>query len=121
MSIDIYLDPQTHDLDLCPDMELQLTTGAQRIEQQIKITLLTFLGEWFLDTTWGVPYIERIMVKTPNRAQIESIIRAKVKGVPGVTAVPVIEVDIEPSTRRAQITLPNIETNEGLVTVSVVN
>lgn len=98
-----------------------LVDGAQRVAQQIKVTLLTWLGEWFLDTTFGVPYLERIMVKSPSRAQIESVIRSKVKNVPGVTAVPVIQIEIDAPTRKARITLPDIETSEGLVTVSVIN
>lgn len=120
MSIDIYLDPETHDLMRDSGKDLLLTDGAKRVAQQIKVTLLTFLGEWFLDTTFGVPYLERIMVKSPNRAQIESVIRAKVKDVPGVEAVPAVNIEIEAATRRARITLPGIETNEGLITVFVV-
>lgn len=121
MSMDIKLDPITHDLVLGRNRDLVLIDGADQIRQQIKITLLTFLGEWFLDTTFGVPYLERIMVKSPSRAQIEAIMRTKVLAVPGVKAVPTVEVDIDAATRRARITLPDIQTEEGLVTVSVLN
>lgn len=121
MSMDIKLNPDTHDLALGRNRDLVLIDGAEQIAQQIEITLLTFLGEWFLDTTFGVPYLERIMVKSPSRAQIESIMRTKVLAVPGVSAVPTVEIEIESATRRARITLPDIQTNEGLVTVSVLN
>ena len=43
MSADLKLGGN-HDLDLC---RLTLADGAQRVQQQIKVTLLTFLGEWF--------------------------------------------------------------------------
>lgn len=119
MSIDIKLGLD-HDLTLSKDGDLVLTDQAARIAQQIKITLLTFLGEWFLDQTWGVPYLELIMIKSPNRAQVESIIRAKVRDVPGVVGVPKVQIEINAETRQGRITLPSIQTNEGLITVSVI-
>lgn len=119
MSIDLYLSPTNHDLALSPQRDLMLVDGADRIRQQVEVTLLTFLGEWFLDETFGIPYLESIMVKSPNRAEIENIIRAKVKDVPGVDFVPSVLIEMESSTRRARITLPDIQTKEGLVTVEV--
>lgn len=118
MSIDIRLGP-SHDLALSKDDDLVLVDGAARVAQQIKITLLTFLGEWFLDDTWGVPYLESIMIKSPNRAEIESIIRAKVRAVPGVTGVPTVQIEIDARTRQGRITLPGIQTDEGPIAVSV--
>lgn len=118
MSIDLKLD-ENHDLAFGPDGDILLVDGAESVAQQIEITLLTFLGEWFLDETFGVPYFENILIKSPSRAQIENIIRAKVKDVPFVTSVPTVDIRIENSTRRAQISLPDIETSEGLVSVVV--
>jgi hypothetical protein len=117
MSIDIKLDPMTHDLALSKTNDLVLIDGAERIAQQIKVTLLTFFGEWFLDTTFGVPYLEIILIKNPNRAEIENIIRQKVRAVPGVFAVPTVQIEIEAETRRGRITLPDIDTKEGRLTV----
>lgn len=115
MSVDFYLSPTTHDLQLSRAQDLQLATGAQRIAQQVKVTLLTFLGEWFLDETFGVPYLEVVTVKSPQRAQIESVMRAKVKAVPGVEAVPTVQIDIDAPTRRVRITLPDIQSAEGVL------
>jgi hypothetical protein len=58
--------------------------GADKVAQQIKITLLAFLGEWFLDVTFGVPYLEDILVKTPHMAAIETILRTHITDVPHV-------------------------------------
>ena len=70
MSVDLKLGGN-HDLDLC---RLTLADGAERVRQQIKVTLLTFLGEWFLNTDHGVPYFEQILKKAPSRAAIEAVI-----------------------------------------------
>lgn len=119
MSIDIKLDPLTHDIALSKTNDLVLIDGAERIRQQIKVTLLTFFGEWFLDTTFGVPYFEVILIKNPRRAEIENVLRQKVRDVPGVSNVPSVEIEIDAATRQGRITLEGIETEEGLVTVQV--
>ncbi len=118
MSWDLQLNGR-HDLALSSKQDLVLIGGADRIRQQITVTLLTFLGEWFLDQTWGVPYLEKIMVKTPNRAEIENIVRAKVRAIPGVTVVPMVQIELNAVARRARITLPDIQTDAGLLTVAV--
>jgi hypothetical protein len=119
MSYDLLLDPLKHDLALGRRSDLQLVGGAAQIAQQVKVTLLAFLGEWFLDTTFGVPYFETILIKSPSRATIESVIRAKVREVPGVRAVPTVGIEIDPATRSARITLPDLTTDEGIVKVAV--
>lgn len=108
-----------HDLALSAEQDLVLIDGAARIRQQITVTLMTFLGEWFLDQSWGVPYLEKIMVKAPNRAEIENIVRAKVRAVPGVVAVPMVQIELNAIARRARITLPEIQTDAGPLTVTV--
>ena len=119
MSIDIKLDPLTHDIALSKTNDLVLIDGAERIRQQVKVTLLTFFGEWFLDTTFGVPYFEVVLIKNPRRAEIENVLRQRVRDVPGVSAVPNVEIEIDAAARQGRITLADIETEEGLVTVQV--
>lgn len=61
--------------------------GADRVAQQIKINLLTLLGEWFLDESVGVPYLEEILIKNPRMASIETILRDHITSVPNVNRV----------------------------------
>jgi hypothetical protein len=105
-----------HDLALGKDQDLTLIDGAESVRQQIEIMLLTFLGEWFLDTDVGIPYFERILIKSPDRAQIEAILRAKVIAIDGVDQVTELDIQYEAATRRAVITL-NAHTTYGLVPV----
>ncbi len=99
MSIDLALTLDTHDLDLSPSGDAEWIEAAERVGQQIKVTLLTFLGEWFLDITFGVPYIESIMVKGPSRSDIEAILRARIADVPGVSSVQKLNVSIDAAAR----------------------
>lgn len=86
MSIDLKLSPD-HDLALDLLGRAELVDGAARVAQQVRITLLAFLGEWFLDTSFGVPYFDQVLVKTPDRAAIEAVFRARILDVPDVSRV----------------------------------
>lgn len=118
MSIDLALTLDGHDLRLSPGRDLVLIDGAQRIRQQIKVTLLTFLGEWFLDTDFGVPYLESVLVKAPPRAQLEAIFRARISDVPGVLGVRRLELRIDRPARILQIDF-EVDSDEGVVSGNV--
>lgn len=94
MALDLALSAD-HDLDLDLLGRTSFLDGADRIAQQIKVTLLAFMGEWFLDTTFGVPYFDDILVKSPDRASIEAILRARIRTVPGVERVRRLDLEIE--------------------------
>ena len=113
MSLDILL-ADDHDLVLAASGDARLVDGAERIAQQIKVTLLTFLGEWFLDIDFGVPYIEKVLIKSPQRAQLEAVFRARIADVPGVLAVRRLDLQIERTLRRLRVNV-DIETNEGVI------
>ena len=65
MAYDIAMDVNTNDIVL-KNGDALLIDNAERIAQQILISLRFWLGEWFLDTRQGVPYLEYILVKNPN-------------------------------------------------------
>lgn len=114
MSYDIQLDPLTHDLVIVPPGDIQLVDGAARVAQQIKITLLMFLGEWFLDTDFGVPYLEQILVKNPKFAGINALLRARILNVPGVTRILSLTMDMDRARRELVVSFA-AETPFGLV------
>lgn len=103
MSLDLALTQDTHDIDLSPSGDASWIEAAERVQQQIKVTLLAFLGEWFLDITFGVPYLEAIMVKGPDRAQIEAILRASIADVPGVSSVRRLSIEIDRPQRQLAV------------------
>jgi len=61
--------------------------NADKVAQQIKMNLLSFLVEWFLDVTYGVPYLEEILVKNPRMASVETILRSHISSVPDVIRI----------------------------------
>ena len=85
--------------DTVPKYSIWPIDRADKVAQQIKMTLLTFLGEWFLDVTFGVPYLEEILIKNPRMSSIESIIRAHITSVPDVRRVTNLGLSIDHKTR----------------------
>lgn len=114
MAYDLALDAKTHDL-LINDRDAMLIDNAERVAQQIKITLLFWLGEWFLDTRDGVPYLEYILVKNPNMAHIRQIFHKKISGVPDVNRVQSLNLQINQRERTLTVDF-SADTTFGLVT-----
>lgn len=113
MAYDIRL---TDGWDLSPKMTL--TDGADRVAQQIKIALGFWLGEWFLDTAQGVPYLERILVKNPNMDHIRQTILEKILSVDGVKSARIDSIFFDRKHRNAEI-IYTAETDRGTVTEEV--
>jgi len=103
MAKDIALNSDTWDLGLRVGASgkkgLYLIDGDERIRQQLTITLRSFLGEWFLDTTYGVPYFEKILGKAPQQSVIASVFRTQIMSVPGVKSLQSLSLDMDRNNR----------------------
>ena len=110
MSEDLALSRATHDLLFSEIISISASQpvkkyqiwpidGADKVAQQIKITLLAFLGEWFLDVTFGIPYLEEILVKNPHMASVEIILRNAISDVPNVIRIDSLGLDWDRKTR----------------------
>lgn len=112
--VDIALHANNHDI-LIKDGDFLLIDNAERVAQQIKVKLLTFLGEWFLDTTWGVPYLEYILVKQPNQELIKQILSEQILSVDDVKSLNALELDYQVKVRTLIINY-EVSTEYGLIT-----
>lgn len=111
--LDLALNAKTHDLIV--DTDVMFIDNAERVAQQIKIQLLTFLGEWFLDITHGVPYLEYVLVKNPNFTLVRELFREQILKVDGVSSLVSIDLSYTPSTRKVTLSY-EVETEYGLIT-----
>lgn len=57
------------------------------VAQRLRIRMLTFEGEWFLDTTYGVPYWQRILGQKPTKSAIDQILQQEVLSENGVKEI----------------------------------
>jgi hypothetical protein len=84
-------------------IDIQMIGDAPALQQAITIALKSFAGEWFLNLADGVPYWQDVFIKNPNPALIQSIFRAQILGVDGVTAVTSLTASLNYATRAVSI------------------
>ena len=90
MAYDLAMNVQTGDL-VVQNGDLMIVSNGERVAQQVLITLREWLGEWFLKTSDGVPYLEYILVKNPNEAHVRQILTEDIENVEGVKKVTELE------------------------------
>lgn len=90
MAYDLAMNVQTGDL-VVQNGDLMIVSNGERVAQQVLITLREWLGEWFLKTSDGVPYLEYILVKNPNEAHVRQILTEAIENVEGVKKVTELE------------------------------
>lgn len=84
---DILLTDDTHDL-LIIGKDLEVTQDTtEAIKQRLKVSLLFFKGEWFLNTEFGIPYYQSIVIKDVNKSQVDTIFRDEILEVEGVLSI----------------------------------
>lgn len=114
LAYDIALNIASNDL-VIKNNDLILIDNAERVAQQVLITLRFWLGEWFLDTREGVPYLEYILVKNPNMSHIKQILTEKIKSVDGVNNIVSLNFDFRRIRRELYVDF-EINTDYGLIT-----
>lgn len=67
--------------------DLYLVEDQFECVQHIRQRLQTFLEEWFLDLSVGVPWIQQILGKVQYLSTVETILRAVIADSPGVKEV----------------------------------
>ncbi|QDP60432.1 MAG: putative baseplate wedge protein [Prokaryotic dsDNA virus sp.] len=73
--MDILLDESTHDA-VFVNGKTPITSGvSDSLKQRLKIKLLTFRGEWFLNVNYGTPYFQQIFGKGRSKRAIDLIFR----------------------------------------------
>lgn len=75
--MDLKLEKLTNDIAITSG-DVVTIKGLDEAAQRIKDRLLTFRGEWFLNLSFGVDYIGKIMVKNPRNSIISAHIRSEI-------------------------------------------
>lgn len=103
------------DVHLAPDGNLAMVKDAEAVGQHAKQRVMTFKGEWFLNSDVGVPWLTQLLGKGYNPALAESIIKAVIKKTGGVTAITTFSVRFNKVRRQLSafdITVKTIYDNE---------
>ncbi len=96
---DLLLDYDAHDL-LIEGGDFKVTTSeADSLKQRLIVKLYTYLGEFYLDTTIGIPYYQRIFKKGTAKATIDSIFLQAILSEPEVIQVESFESSVDRASR----------------------
>lgn len=90
--IGLGIDPITNDLFLRPDGQLAVVRDAEAIGQHVRQRLKFFEGEWFLDTTAGVPWLDEILGKAYDPALAEAVTKKEILDTDGVVEITAFSV-----------------------------
>ena len=60
---------------------------TQNVGQRLRIRLLSFREEWFLDQEYGVPYFQRLLGLKPTKSAIDLIFQQQILDVRGVKEI----------------------------------
>jgi hypothetical protein len=119
--IDFKLDPITRDMVFGASARgatfLPLD-GAERVAQAIGIRLRAWLGEWFLDATHGVPYVDEILGKGRRPEMVEAVLRAQILSVAGVQSIQSFSLSLNAQARTARVDFAAVSA-EGLASGTV--
>jgi hypothetical protein len=77
--MDILLNEDTHDAEFVNGDTPVTPTVDDGLKQRLKIKLLTFKGEWYLNTLYGTPYFQLIFGKGRGKAVVDSILRDTIR------------------------------------------
>ena len=114
MAYDLAMNVQTGDL-VVRNGDLMIVNNGERVAQQVLITLREWLGEWFLKTSDGVPYLEYILVKNPNEAHVRQALSEAIQSVEGVKGVTELEFAFNRILRTLTVSY-EIDTDYGFIT-----
>ncbi|WP_370843302.1 hypothetical protein [Megasphaera sp.] len=114
MAYDLAMNVQTGDL-VVRNGDLMIVNNGERVAQQVLITLREWLGEWFLKTSDGVPYLEYILVKNPNEAHVRQVLSEAIQSVEGVKGVTELEFAFNRILRTLTVSY-EIDTDYGFIT-----
>lgn len=87
-------------------------TAPEVVRQRLQIRLKTFLGEWFFDTSYGVPYFQRIFGKQKSKTTVDNIIREQILLENGVLEIREFKSSWDKATRTFSLVF-SVKTAEG--------
>jgi hypothetical protein len=116
MKSNLYLNPNTYDIELDNNFNLKVTNSySQWLSQKIENTLKTLYGEWFANQTLGIPYFQTILKKQSNINQVNIIFKNAIKNIEGVRTIIKFEPEYNSSTRTYVISSLVVQSEENEV------
>lgn len=116
--IDLYFDEITKDV-LITDFDLVLIRDVDELKQYLISSLRLVRGEWRLDVTAGIPYVEEVLGKLGQEKTVQgsmAVIKEAILNTPGVNSLLQFEPVLDSSNRSVTLTF-KVDTIYGPVEV----
>lgn len=110
------LDPATHDLSV-RGLDVPIVEGAARVRQNLVIKLRLWVGEWFLDTEFGTPYMTDILGKQITLGGAVAALKRSIQEVSDVADITAFQYNFNRAERKLFVNF-EVSTPFGLIGVS---
>lgn len=90
------------------------------VGQAVKTRLLLWLGEWFLDTAEGTPYMQGILGKH-SQSVADATVQNRIQGTQGFSGFTGFQSSLNPGTRAYSVNNTDINTIYGPTSVQLQN
>lgn len=78
-------------------------TRIEYVAQKLQIKFRFFLGEWYLNTDLGIPYLTKMLEKGVDIAFIEAVFKSSIYEVPEIQELKTFSVTVEPASRKLKV------------------
>jgi hypothetical protein len=99
---DLALHAATGDLALVAGAA-SLVTGPRAAMQHWRARISLFLGEWFLDTSLGLDFQNRVFIKAPRLRLLRSMFVAETLKTPGIVSCDSMQLTLNAKTRALEV------------------
>ena len=96
------------------DNKLKTVSGLDEMRQIIENAINSFQGEWFFNLNQGIPYFQRIFVKSITLLEVELIFIDYLSELRGVVDILEMNLDFDGATRNLRIQT-KIKTTDGVL------
>ena len=117
--MDLLLDDSSWDLST-DAIDLLLVDQADAICQHLAQRLKAFMGEWFLDLRVGIPYLQQVMVKSPDPVVLDTVFKTEIIKTPGIVELLEFDLRIDAGTRVLQLAFKALDDTGAIITYSEV-
>lgn len=115
--MDLLLDPLTHDVVFINGETPVASSQQDVVAQRLKVRLNTFFGEWFLDTSIGIPYFEQVLTKGFDKQSIDALFQAEILSDDGVMELVSYNSTLDSQTRRLRVVFSVRVADDGVVPI----
>lgn len=112
--MDIKLDEDSGDIALVNGDFTVTDIGVDDLAQRLQIRLNTFQGEWFMDSTLGIDYFNRVFGKNRSKTAIDAIMQAEILKEPD--ALQIVSYESSLGSNRTFTCIFRVRTEAGAIT-----